>query len=83
MCGLNIINPIVVMPILNDEAAMAKCRHLYNACDAIILCEDWKKSRGCSEEYWWAVSDNKPIYVIEKPKDNDKLSYFIKEFKTA
>jgi hypothetical protein len=74
--NLSIVNPIVTLPTgLDDGEAMRKCRHLYNACDALILCKDWEKSKGCNEEYWWAVADKKPIYLLEKLQENSNLSY--------
>lgn len=63
---LNILNPIGFLPELSDEAAMAKCRDLYNACDVVILCEGWEQSTGCNQEYQWALEDGKPIYIAKK-----------------
>ena len=60
--GVSVINPICLPLGDNDEIAMAKCRHLYNACDAVIFCENWEKSKGCSEEHAWAMADGKPCY---------------------
>jgi len=59
---LSVINPIGFLPKLSDEEAMKKCRAIYNACDAIILCEGWEQSKGCNTEYGWAIEDGKPIY---------------------
>lgn len=84
--SLSIINPIVALPVgLDDEEAMKKCRHLYNACDALILCDGWEKSKGCNEEYWWAVADKKPIYLLEKLQESSQLLYKLTEIypKTA
>ena len=57
-----VINPIAMPLGTDNDVAMGKCRHLYNACDSIIFCDDWDKSVGCREEYKWAVEDNKPKY---------------------
>ena len=62
--GIQVINPIL-LPLGNDnETAMSKCRHLYNACDAIIFCPGWDKSRGCAEEFKWARQDRKPMFLF-------------------
>jgi hypothetical protein len=79
---IKLVNPISIMPILDDEEAMEKCKHLYNACDAIILCENWQKSKGCMEEYRWALKDRKPIYILTKGSSN-KYDYIVTEYKTA
>jgi hypothetical protein len=62
--GIKVINPIILPLGDTNDMAMKKCRHLYNACDAVILCEYWDKSTGCKEEYQWATEDNKPVYII-------------------
>jgi hypothetical protein len=64
--GIFVINPIKLPLGDSNDTAMEKCRHLYDACDAVIFCEGWDKSRGCKEEYEWAVKDKKPIYFYEK-----------------
>lgn len=62
---IDIVNPILMIPEgMDDTAAMEKCRHLYNACDAVILCPDWNKSKGCITEERWAQEDMKPTYAF-------------------
>lgn len=80
--GIKIVNPIVILPSLTDAEAMEKCKHLYNACDVLILCEGWEWSMGCIEEYRWALADGKPIYLVKKSEGN-KHDYVLKEYKTA
>lgn len=64
--GIKIVNPVTILPFgLNNEVAMEKCRYLYDACDAIIMCPGWVNSRGCKEEFWWAKNDGKPIYIYD------------------
>lgn len=64
--GIKVINPIVLPLSDVNDIAMQKCRHLYNACDAVIFCIDWEKSAGCSEEYKWASEDKKPVFRVTK-----------------
>jgi hypothetical protein len=67
MYEITTINPIVIIPVgTEDSIAMRICRKIYNACDAIILCPNWDKSRGCTEEYQWAIQDNKPVYILNQ-----------------
>ena len=67
MYQITIINPIVIIPVgTEDSTAMRICRTIYNASDAIILCPNWDKSRGCTEEYQWAIQDNKPVYILNQ-----------------
>jgi hypothetical protein len=66
-----VINPILLPLGPGNDRAMEQCRHLYNACDAIILCPDWDKSKGCKEEAYWAYQDNKPRYYVDK--DGNRL----------
>lgn len=35
---------------LDEETAMAKCLEMLAQCDTLILCGDWKKSKGCRLE---------------------------------
>lgn len=63
---LNIINPIGFLPMMDDVEAMRRCRLLYDACDVLILCEGWEQSKGCKEEYRWALEDKKPIYMAKE-----------------
>ena len=60
--NIYLVNPIT-MP-LGDEniIAMKKCRSLYDACDAVIFCDNWNKSQGCMTEHKWTVEDGKPKY---------------------
>ncbi|HYE10545.1 MAG TPA: DUF4406 domain-containing protein [Patescibacteria group bacterium] len=67
MYKITTINPIVIIPVdTEDSIAMKICKKIYSACDAIILCLNWDKSKGCMEEYQWALQDNKPIYILHQ-----------------
>ena len=57
-----VINPICLPLGESEEVAWKKCRSLYDACDAVIFCDYWNKSKGCRLEYKWAKADGKPIY---------------------
>jgi hypothetical protein len=63
---LKVINPIDFLPRMNDEEAMRRCRLIYDACDVLILCEGWEKSKGCNIEFQWALEDGKPIYIVKQ-----------------
>lgn len=64
--GIHMINSIVLLPFgMTDELAMMKCKHLYRACDSVILCSGWEQSIGCREEYQWAIHDRKSIYILD------------------
>lgn len=68
--GISIVNPIVLIPDGETyQTAMKRCRSLYDACDAIILCPGWDKSKGCTEEYQWAINDRKSIYILNDKYD--------------
>lgn len=60
------VNPICILRVQTEEEAMEKCKHLYNACDAVIFCDGWDKSKGCNVEFQWARRDGKPIYFYYK-----------------
>lgn len=68
--GIKIINPINLLVDRTNEEAMAICRHLFDACDGIIMCPNWEKSAGCQVEYCWAAKEKKPIYIYT---DNNTL----------
>ena len=71
---INIINPIVLLPFgIPNDPAMVKCKHLYNACDVVILCPGWEQSTGCNEEDQWSINDGKPVYIL-----NDKYELELK-----
>lgn len=64
-----VINPITLIPEnTRDDIAMEKCFNMYQAADAIILCENWDKSTGCKIERKWAIRDGKDIYYFIKGK---------------
>lgn len=63
--GIKVINPIVIMPSgVSEQEAMHKCSYLYKASDEVIFCQNWRKSKGCNEEYWWTLKDKKPYHFL-------------------
>lgn len=67
MYQITSVNPIVIIPVGTDDfTAMAICRKIFDECEAIIMCPNWEKSKGCQEEYHWAVEENKPIYILHQ-----------------
>lgn len=60
------VNPILILPKgLSDEVAMEKCYHFLKSCDAIIMCPEWKLSKGCVQEHRWALDDKIPVYEFD------------------
>lgn len=48
---IKLVRPLTVIPeYLPEDEAMARCMSLLAACDAIIMCGDWEKSKGCKSE---------------------------------
>ncbi|MDF2591381.1 MAG: hypothetical protein K0S75_847 [Clostridia bacterium] len=67
MHQITMINPIVIIPVnTEDSVAMIMCRKMFDVCGAIIMCPNWDKSKGCNEEFQWALQDNKPIYILNQ-----------------
>lgn len=65
--GIKIINPIIVLPAgVSEQEAMLKCHHLYMASDEVIFCKHWEKSKGCNEEYYWAIKDKKTCHFLNR-----------------
>lgn len=64
--GICVVNPITIMPDgCSEEEAMIKCKKLYEACDEVIFCENWRNSKGCCEEYNWVLKDKKNSYLFK------------------
>lgn len=64
--GIKVINPIVILPAgLSEKEAMRRCRCFYEACDEVILCENWNKSVGCNTEFKWSVTDGKHSHFVK------------------
>lgn len=48
---LKFVRPLTLIPeCMPVDEAMARCMSLLAACDAIVMCGDWKKSKGCQSE---------------------------------
>lgn len=60
-----VINPLS-LPMPDDhDKAMDKCLKLLSACDGIIMCPGWEKSRGCCIELDFAIDRKMDIIEIE------------------
>lgn len=61
----------IVRPLIEIEEntewhdAMKKCVEMLAGCDAIIMCGEWEKSRGCLDEYDKAREWGMDIYYYE------------------
>ena len=52
---IKLIRPLAVIPeYLPEDEAMVRCLGFLEECDAIIMCGDWEKSKGCVKEKWAA-----------------------------
>ncbi|MCB6572193.1 DUF4406 domain-containing protein [Eubacterium limosum] len=48
---IKLVRPLTLIPeCMPENHAMERCMSLLEACDAIILCDDWQFSKGCLEE---------------------------------
>ena len=78
--GIKVINPILLPLNLDLDKAMKQCRHLHDACDETIFCDDWDKSKGCKEEFAWCNDLNRHYYfvemLLEDEADNDICNSF-------
>jgi hypothetical protein len=61
---LNTIFEVWCLRVTEEEQAWKLCRAYYEICDAVILCNNWWKSKGCRKEVRWALADGKPIYLV-------------------
>jgi len=53
--GIFYISPLSIIPPNTPEPkAMEKCECLLMACDGIILCKNWQRSKGCQHERMFA-----------------------------
>ena len=52
---IKLVRPLAVIPeYLPEDEAMVRCLGFLEECDAIIMCGDWEKSKGCVKEKWAA-----------------------------
>jgi hypothetical protein len=72
--SITAINPILLPLGPGNDRAMEQCKHLYNACDAVVFCPNWDKSIGCKEEYQWAMQDSKTIYFVNRHGEIEEVS---------
>lgn len=68
---IKIVRPLTLIPeFLPEDEAMARCMSLLAACDAIIMCGDWEKSKGCKSELGQAKTwDLEVLYYEQVVKD--------------
>ena len=56
-----VINPLDfflgIDQVLNPSEVMEKAIFLLKDCDAMILCDGWQDSKGCQEEYAYAMEN--------------------------
>lgn len=56
-----VINPLDffldIDEVLNHAEIMKKALYLLRDCDAMILCDGWQESKGCREEYAYAMEN--------------------------
>lgn len=46
-----VTRPLIQIPeMMSEDEAMARCLGFLEECDAIIMCGDWEKSKGCKSE---------------------------------
>ena len=61
------ISPISIIPPNTPESiAMEKCDCLLMACDGVVLCQNWEKSKGCRHERMFAEKLGLEIIEIEE-----------------
>lgn len=49
----------------NPMPEMKRCLEILKKCDSLILCGDWRKSKGCLQEYAAALVLGKMTYSAE------------------
>lgn len=53
---IKLVRPLTIIPKDMDyDIAMNRCYKLLDACDVILLCDGWDKSKGCLLEYEYAT----------------------------
>ena len=64
LCGYHVINPLeAINPEAGHDEAMKIAMILLSGCDAILMCGEWWRSKGCVEEYRYALKNE--IEIIE------------------
>ena len=52
---IKLVRPLTLIPeYLPEDEVMVRCLGFLEECDAIIMCGDWEKSKGCVKEKWAA-----------------------------
>lgn len=68
ICGYHVINPLeVINPEAEHDEAMKIAMILLSGCDAILMGGEWWLSKGCIEEYRYALKNE--IEIIEGDVD--------------
>ena len=74
--AFGLIRPLICLPDVrysqtNRESAMSRCMELMNAADVLILSPGWRDSRGCYDEYCYALGRDMEIIEFERIFSND------------
>ena len=49
------------------EIGIDRCLLLLSKCKAIVLCGDWRNSKGCCAEYGYAMAKGIQVFELEEP----------------
>lgn len=64
--GYTVLNPAILPEGLTSEKYMPICLAMIEACDAVVLIDDWRKSRGAVLERDYARYQGKKIIYFER-----------------
>lgn len=56
---------------------LSHCIELLRRCDGIVLCGDWKNSKGCMAEYFTAKQMKKWVFIRADAKFEDEIRDFV------
>lgn len=64
---IKLVRPLTLIPeCMPMNVAMTRCMLLLEACDAIIMCGDWKQSEGCKMELQAAKANGLEVLYYEQ-----------------
>lgn len=68
--GVRVVNPVKIAQQLPEdisyEGIMRICFEALKACDVILLLPEWETSRGCNQEYGYALGIGKGVVKWEE-----------------